>query len=458
MTSEYRNFHPNRCNVCFLESRTTKTPFLSTDTLQLCKKCKLIKYCSKKHQKHDAPTHKEFCAAVQSVLQKSGTDHVLCCADEFLCKRFNSDPENMVAFMNHVNCTSLLISKILQRPLYHHEQTMLSFPLLCNVCMEYRAEKLFFCEDCQQVAYCSEEHQQSDREKHSKWCEELRINYYYDADASNGSSKNLYPNFDFESDETFQKSFPKDTFELASVAFGNDIVTCKTEPGIELAQELENLSVAGMFSHMGTILHVLRTVGMLDEVEKELNVYVLGAEKDHLHFNPVTEAVLFRFLPKLRHLRLYLIGPNVDEAANSVMHFMDNRTIEIEMYRYLFHKLPKQFKLPQPHLAIAFNNGFNEFFGTKKHTWDQTIRQILTIPNVPFAFTSYTHREAMDDAAIVELNVQNMETFGKLAFVRRYATNPFRNPIPLRNPNRDDKTDILYYENGYLSICVMQLD
>uniref|UniRef100_A0A182I768 MYND-type domain-containing protein n=2 Tax=Anopheles arabiensis TaxID=7173 RepID=A0A182I768_ANOAR len=458
MASEYPNFHPNKCNVCFLESPMAKPSVPAAGPLLLCKKCKLIKYCSKKHQTYDAPSHKEFCTAVQSVLQKSGTDHVLRCTESFLGKLFNSNPENLTAFMNHVHCTGLLISKILQRPLYHHENQMLSFPALCNVCLEYRPERLFFCDNCQQVAYCSEEHQQSDREAHAKWCDGLRLNFYYGTDTTNCATK-LYPNFDFEQDETSQKPFPKDTFELLSAAAGRDIQTSLTEPGLELAQELENINAAGIFSPVGTILHVLRTVGLQHELEEELNVFVLGAELDYLCFNPVTEAVLFRFLPKLRRLRLYLIGPNVNDAASSVMHFMNNRTIEVEVYRYLFHKLPPQFKLPKPHLAVAFNCGFNEFFGTGKHTWDETIRQLLTIPNVPLAFTSYTQREAIEDAAIVDLTGQTMPaTCGKLVFMRRNVTNPFHNPVPIRNPNRDDKTDVLYYENGYLSICVMQMD
>uniref|UniRef100_A0A182P683 MYND-type domain-containing protein n=1 Tax=Anopheles epiroticus TaxID=199890 RepID=A0A182P683_9DIPT len=456
MDSEYRNFHPNKCNVCFQQSSTKPSTSTTGAPLQPCRKCKLIKYCSKNHQLYDAPTHKPFCMAVQSILQKSGTDHVLRCAESFLGIQFKANPVDMVAFMNLVKCTSLLVSKILNRPLMHHEHMMLTFPSLCNVCMEYRPEKLFVCANCNQVAYCSKEHQESDRKKHSKWCDRLRINFFFDTDISNNSSIGAFPKFAFENEETFQNTFPKDIFELASTALEVEVKSSATEPGLELAEELHNISIAGMFSHVGTILYVMRALGMFEEVDNELRVYILGAEKDHVFFNAFTNTVLFRFLPKLRRLRLFFIGPNVDKAAESVMHFSDNRIIEIEMHRYVFHKIPEKVKLPEAHLAIAFNSGFNEFYGSKKYTWEETLRRILKKPNLAFAFTSYTLGEAMDDASIMELTEQRLPSFHNLVFMRRNIVNPFRNPVPIRNPNQADENDVLYYENGYLSICVMR--
>uniref|UniRef100_A0A182STS8 MYND-type domain-containing protein n=1 Tax=Anopheles maculatus TaxID=74869 RepID=A0A182STS8_9DIPT len=330
--------------------------------------------------------------------------------------------------------------------------------MLCNVCLEYRADMLTLCKDCHQTAYCSEEHRLNDRDNHSKWCDGLRINFFYDGTPFQTSiPENVYLNIHFNDDETLPKPVPKDTFGLASVMLLKDIQNGDSEPGRELAQHIEEFKLAGMFSHVGTILHVLQKVSLLEDVQSELNIFVLGAEKEHLLFNIITQAAFFAHLPNLRHLRLCFIGPNVDKQPKSVGHFAGNRKVEIVTYRYLYHKLPKTVKLPKPHLAIAFNCGFNEFGGTSQQTWDKTIRQILNIPNVPFAFTSYTLREASEDACIVEMLANFItQSSEEIVYVVRNAVNPFRQPIPLRNPNLDDEDHVLYYENGYLSVCLMQ--
>uniref|UniRef100_A0A182QX30 MYND-type domain-containing protein n=1 Tax=Anopheles farauti TaxID=69004 RepID=A0A182QX30_9DIPT len=441
------NFNPHRCNICFRESPTKIPPKLTP-----CAGCQLVMYCSEEHKKSDESLHKQFCLAVQKLVAAKNTNHILRCAETILRSSFQSQPK---AITHHLSLCQLMVSQILGRPLYHHERKSLMFPAVCAICMEYRPEKLTFCEECHQVAYCGEEHRNADRKKHSKWCAGLRLNYFIDNVLADGS-ENACRDVAIFTEETFKKPFPKDIYSLANMVGGYNIRNpANTVSCMELTEEIEAVKLAGLYSFVGTVLHVLRVTDLMEELNKDLNVFVLGAEQEGLLFNPIIAIAFFYCLPKLRRLRVYLFGPEVTDDNGYLVPFDCDRVLELNKYRYLYHEVPNTIRLPQPHVVIAFNSGFHELAGLPEDTWQPTLNKLFELPNVPIAFTSYTHNEAIDDSNVVQLYAQLVQKLHCLQFIERNAFNPFYDPKPLRNPDLKDD-EMLYYLNQYISIVVMR--
>ncbi|XP_053672330.1 uncharacterized protein LOC128722679 [Anopheles nili] len=424
----------------------------------VCKGCKLIKYCSVQHQKLDAPSHDEFCLSVQAVTTKLKVDHIVRCPEKMYLEHLSTFASDKRSLKRLVDCNRFLIERVLNRSLLYHEHIMVQFLTVCNVCLNYDSEKLDFCSDCRQVAYCSEEHRQRDRENHSKWCDLLRINFCLD-----------FGKFIFKCDSFIRligdkvdlQFLPKDSFQLASEIMGRNIKArsrsvSKSGLTIELPQEMDNIKLASHFSWVGTILYALKCTDMYDDLQDDLVVFIIGTDNEDVFFNRLTNTAFFVFIPMLRRLRLYFIGPNLKQNDGYQNYLDETRVVEAVLYRDLYHKLPQKYELPNPHLIIAFNCGFHEFCGTPEETWSETIRNLLCIPNVPFAFTSYTHEEAVNDATTVLREAQMLDKRDALTYVLRAAVNPLRNPDPIRNPDLTDETDVLYHKNGYLSIAIMR--
>uniref|UniRef100_A0A182NGL0 MYND-type domain-containing protein n=1 Tax=Anopheles dirus TaxID=7168 RepID=A0A182NGL0_9DIPT len=442
-----RNFNPHRCNICFMEC-----PTKPQSTLTPCAGCNMVKYCSKEHKKMDETSHKLFCIAVQKLVSVKNTNHLLRCAESILKRSFQSQPK---AIWHHLSLCQMMLSKILRRELYEHERTILTFPAVCAICLEYRPEKLTFCAECHQVAYCGKAHRNADRKNHSKWCAGLRLNYYIDNDLPDVFN-NIRDSVDIFTEETFQKPFPTDVFELVNMVRSFNIQKpSDASPALELAEEIQSVKVAGLFSCIGTVLHVLRVTNLIEELTEELNVFVLGSEQDDIFFNPITCAAFFCCLPKLRRLGVFLIGPESCDETAFCFSMDDSRFVEVLKYRCLYHEMPRNVNLPNPHVFVAFNSGLHELVGTEQDTWEPTLRSLFDMPNIPIAFTSYTHGEAIDDSNAIQLYAHHAGMQHRLKYIERHALNPFYDPKPIRNPDHKDE-EMLFYLNQYISIVVIR--
>ncbi|XP_058126426.1 uncharacterized protein LOC131293367 [Anopheles ziemanni] len=435
----YNNFNTNRCNNCFRVNCTKP----STKTKIVCPHCKLIKYCSVEHQVFDWNIHQPFCQAVASVMKATNAEHILGCAEAILDKRVD-ERDRKRQLQRKIDCAIFLAGKVLNRPLEYHERILLQHPLLCNVCQNVSSGKLKLCGDCHQVAYCSQDHQDQDQLKHSKWCKEYALNFMLNHVEPKMTNLTHIPELD-------DISFPCDNYKLAGAVTGRELR--KPSPDIPAMNQLEDLKYATHFSWVGTILYLLQTTGIPDQLGDKLVIYIVGACKEPIYFNRTTCAALFAYLPKLETVKICFIGPELLTTKSTVsINYHGGQKVEHMYYRSLYHELPGILEHPQ--LIVAMNCGFNDINNASQHTWPQTIRSLLGIKNVTFAFTSYTYAEAIDDCTIVLGEAERLYEEEKFTFVKRAAINPFRDLQPLRNPDILDEKDELYYDNGYLSIAI----
>ena len=70
MPPQYDSYHPYCCNVC-------KRGGLQNVSLLRCTGCKVMKYCTRKHQKHDWPNHKQWCKAFSRVAKDETEDKTM---------------------------------------------------------------------------------------------------------------------------------------------------------------------------------------------------------------------------------------------------------------------------------------------------------------------------------------------------------------------------------------------
>ncbi|XP_058057404.1 uncharacterized protein LOC131208621 [Anopheles bellator] len=438
----YDMYNPTRCNVCFaldgFHPRPPKTSIVCT--------CQLAVYCSPEHQALDKPIHSEFCQAVLRVVRSAMVDHILAVVPARFHERLSGNEKHKI-----VTCLMFILENHLKRPLFHHEAEMLKFTVACKVCFEYHRERLMFCDDCKQVAYCSKVHLEEDRDNHAQWCNAYRISSMVDNKCAaidhDGSSITAL-------DEDDLKALPSNAFELASKTLRRTVTNPSAVNGdpLEPNQEVENIKIAEEFNYVGSILYTLRATNVAEEIQDTLNVFIVGAKREILWFTKVHCAALFLYVPKLRKITLHFIGPQLFKIGECTLNYDDGRHVKLNYYPNVYHQLAPNVALGDPHLIAIFNCGFHENRGFPNDTWPITIQLLLDIPNVPIMFTSYTHNEALEDLTVMMSEARATGCREQVTVIKRGLVNPFRGGIPLKNYETIDSPEEFFYNNGYLSI------
>ncbi|XP_053696086.1 uncharacterized protein LOC128743514 [Sabethes cyaneus] len=440
----YNNFNPTRCNVCFSQAAAHRM-ILMGQKLRYCKGCRLIGYCGEQHQKEDWKMHKDFCRTVTRILTMKQIKHVLEVRNE--CdKIIGGNRRDLECAISLAEC---LIIAMLQRKLYQHEYTLLRFPNICRVCYEYDTNNLKPCEGCFQALYCSVEHRDQDAAHHERWCEMYRINLLLDADYPNKLETVGFPKL-----SPFELSrFPRNSFDLVNVAYKTNIPFKPIS-----VKDFNDLKFVSNFSHISTILYGLYLTGMHQELQNSLVIYVVGAEDEIVYFDYNTCSVIFTYIPQLRDVIIYFIGPQLGSIKDEIeLKYEGTRTIKMHYFKGLFHMLEPNEHLERPQIIVSYNCGFHEHIESTKDTWSATLVRLIRYVNIPIVFTSYTRTEACQDCATIYSISKRAMKKKDLVFVKRAEDNPFKDYKPLRNTNYIDEYDELYYSNGYLSVIISRV-
>ena len=355
-------------------------------------------------------------------------------------------------------CSSIKLG----RRLAMHEEEVLLYPPLCEVCGGVggkvgvgvgrvkegvgRFKGGVSCIHCHCVYYCSHAHRIQDAHAHARWCAEYRLCVLCDALPARDAevmAMSLPPTLDRE----YRPLPPSITDHLQAIAGEED--------------PLAHLARLPLLSH--TLSFPLTAVYALQQGvaglagRTSLTVHVVGAEHGREPLGTAVWEYVMHRLPNLTSLYVLMVGPQINDstpaptptpAALCPPCQARGRVMVVESRQALYHTIPKGSAAPD--LRLAFNCGFHECSGLPDDTWPLSL-PIMVGDGAPLAFTSYSRAEGGRDLEAVRACVR------VCVRVLQAGTNPYRSLRPLRNWTREDGEE-LYHVNQDLTVVVMDQD
>lgn len=425
-------FYATVCAVC-------DDPCLSEDglsTLKACGGCHLIFYCGADHQKEHWKFHKEICLIVRATSKKLGANKIRGYRiNDDLEERNDMFTENAFGFNTYRYYLYFNVQKKIRRALSTAESRMILYPRMCNICFSNDVKQLQVCAKCLCVSYCSKDHKEKDKERHSKDCSELRVC--------------------FEIDKSL----------LEAVGFGDipfsDPVSCDFPGSPSCLEDIKTYSES-LLQNLGTIegrvltdimsapMTIVQLLYSLDLASKSsLSIEIVGAGGFEMQYFEKWEQLL-HWLPVVNTLSLTFVGPDVEGQLGcmNLCELCVSRKVDLKIVcsTEFYHDFINIHS--RPDLIVAFNAGFTENIQCKiKDTWKNSIPEMLK-RNCPILVTSYTHKESKSDLNRVQSLVKNANV------LMDCQKNIFSASKPLQDWELHDDETIpqVYYRNYYLFV------
>lgn len=419
-------FLPHACHVCkVLYCKPNGEP------LQNCDQCKMIAYCSEEHRKEHWTVHRDLCQIICTICHRENMNHIL-------EKAKGLPPEAFRHLRAHyiIQCASEL-----GRDLELWEKEMFYFCKVCQICLDSDPKKLTPCNKCLYIHYCQPSHLKPD---HSEWCNEFKL--YSDLiryQSHNGLIQPTLP-INISLDYT---PLSKNMREHFVNLMGNSILSSTLTYSV-----LTDIATCPL-----TILFALQSCFIPLDTMTSLTVHLVGAEA---HFELDTmkkwETFILHYLPRLNHLRIVFIGPELhiemlpDQLLRSgkccAKCASTNRSVTYDFEsRTFYHSYKLSPKYCKPDLICAFNAGLYRSTGfDNQDTWPPSIEAMLGQPHVPVAVTAYTAEE-------LPLDILRMQQCSPIKTILPPSWNPFSSCKPSLNFVSDEKMPLIY-KNFYISI------
>ncbi|CAH1958799.1 unnamed protein product [Acanthoscelides obtectus] len=414
-------YYANICHVC-------KTP---SKDLKRCSRCKMLSYCSKKHQLLDWPIHKQLCKVIvdsNKILLQN-------------CQKVNIALNNI---RNLQHFRGILWTRFLGRKLERYEKNMLQFPKICAVCNKDNIT--ITCENCWNVSYCTKEHQKQHRNKHDRYCTQLKLSmdldikyldYHLDRDTEKLFQEQnpwIIGHYEFCIPDNIQH-FPSDLKSVID-CFNVKYESVEGLKDIYKLFELDTICVASL------ILYCLEILGVITDrsfISSKLTVHLVGADFTEVTFYwDLIIKFYTKWLKNITELKFYVIGPEVKPYTFNV------NIACIEFIGDVYHNVIE--KIDKPDVVVSYNNGIHEYYGESIDTWKGSLKSLFKYDNVPLILTAYTKQEIDKDVDIVKNVTQAKVLVGP-------DENPFKSLKPVRNHDDDGDTTV-FYKNYYY--CVLK--
>lgn len=416
------DFYHHICNTCF--KTPTYDPDEITSKFPSCSSCKLVSYCCRSHQKADWREHKPFCREVKKVMQARQCSSLFSCLEE-------PTHESLYKYQTIITVT---LEKCLERALTFNERSMVYFPDICGKCLRSNGSAFIPCNECNLEFYCCYDHRDEHSEVHDQDCKSLKVSFELFKFLS--STDNQPPSKCIHRVLTPPLEFP-DTLEEYFSRYME----------METASLSDKVIYSDILSYVLSMVYVLRQNVDFSR-NTSLKIHILGANHLESYILNILEC-FFVWFEDLERLDLIFVGPECPPPdltyINSIVEKHSDKDLNIVFKPgTLYHDFVAEYQeVYCPQVLVAFNCGFHEFKGLTCDTWGKTIDCILNLKNVILITTSYTFREAREDA----LPFVGVENVNEIKVCER---NPFKSMNPHRNPERSESA--VYFFNQFISM------
>lgn len=167
--------------------------------------------------------------------------------------------------------------------------------------------------------------------------------------------------------------------------------------------------------------------------QEELTLHIVGIEDREVRGTRVYEELL-HFLPRLKHLRIFYVGPTPGfgipskTTTNSACAICQSRrrvracSFHIRDYRTFLREEELKGPFKKPNLIIGFNTGMTE---VESESWKTAVDEMLRL-QVPVLFTAYSLPEAKMEAMMFEAKTN-------VKFLLPVERNKWRGVVPTIN-------------------------
>jgi mitochondrial splicing suppressor protein 51 len=424
----FNTFHPFACQAC------KRGPFTGTK-LMTCSRCKVVKFCSKEHQKANFASHKKWCKAFAECREKPppaiswGVPH---------------DMESWRTYSQYI------MSQMQQKTtiqLHSDEVQIVPMQPRCRHCFKagWDGTVLVSCPTCHGVALCKEcllnsqtDHTDPVIAFHGTDDPHYNCHLHLISLCCLGMIVEQGSPLAIESNNDCKTTLvPKDWLEYFSHKrsdFSPDIPPILMQMAPVMVFLTDGLSIP-MTVHSALHEHA----GGIGEI---LTVHILGATiVEEMAQSRYLE--LIRLNPNIRKLEIFLVGPNLVCSApgretdlHSCGIVRSNTIAKSVTKKDYYHNL----KLDKPDVAILVHPGISDPNYTA--TWKPTL-ELLAQQEIMTIVTGYTQQEVVDDLEMCQGWRCNVEV--------PPSPNPFRGLRPFPDPLRDPG-DFIFTNASYAII------
>ncbi|XP_051166624.1 reticulocyte-binding protein homolog 2b-like [Leptopilina boulardi] len=389
----------------------------------ICKHCKFVSYCNRKHQNQHQIHHKDLCDVICCLQQKM-------IGKQLFSNVTTTDPEEWLRMRIEIlNDVQMKIGKKLTK----FEEEMFLFPKNCGICHDCNSNSL---KSCECGVFLCKKHKNDPQ--HKKICQQLKIVFKMSTNPLTFNKgcfiETIFSLLKEISDKLFNGKLPVSMKMLTPPTMN------------EISVKSDNLSKI-LFANT-FLSSPLTLFYAIEKLSKKINssaivIHVIGAKQVNFE-KKFLWAFHFYQVNEIEKLKLIFIDeefcnfPEIDVINNSEM----KRNIKIEGHALNYDNYFSSNKFIKPDFIIGFDLNIHyekKLLSTSEKVSKETILAMEKL-KVPFIHTAGTKERAENNHKMI------CDSFEKSMNFEFFEENPFGSLCP----ERDFETTGVMYSNKYI--------